>query len=58
MAQKTPVYIGFELFCALFYSEVNSRLDELVCRLATFDGFSFYQMKNNANLGGSKTTGI
>jgi len=58
MTQKTPVYIGFEPFWALFYSEVNSRLAELAGRFATFDGFSFYQMKNNANLGCSKTTGI
>jgi len=58
MPPKTPVCVGFELFCGLFYSEVNSLLAELVRRLATFDGFSFYQMKNNANLGRSKTTGI
>ena len=38
--------------------KVHEGIDELAGRLATFVGFSFYQMKNNANLGRSKTTGI
>jgi hypothetical protein len=37
---------------------VHERIDEPARRLATSDGFSFYQMKINANLGGSKNTGI
>jgi len=37
--------------------QLHERFDELARRLATFGGFSFYQMKFNANLGDSQTTG-
>jgi len=33
-------------------------MDEFERRLMTFDGFGYYQMKFNANLGDGQATGI